>query len=164
MEALPLEQYAFRVTVPVPGIPPWPGRSQMWRDHRRPGEPSRTRWWSAYPAPMREEYEARLRAEAQAARVAEASHLYVVDLDAARCRFGARTMTLAGTLESAHLEAAVGTVLGIVRWSLWMIYAENQAQYPGGPYRPLTATSLFVRPVRRPQARQRDVSRRSAAE
>lgn len=156
--------YRFTVTVPVPGIPPWPGRSQMWRDRRRPGEPERPAWWTNCSPQLREEQEARRRAEAQAARVREASHLYVVDLDAPRCRFGSRTMTLAGTIPAVDVEAATDLVLAIVRWTLWMVYNDNQARYPGGPNRPLTGTSLTLRPVRRARSSQRDVSRRSAAE
>lgn len=152
----PREAFAFTVRASVPGIPPWPTRSRLWRDRHRPGEPRR--WWAGYPAEVREKYEAPERAEAQAARVRQASHLIAVDLDAARCRFGARTMSLAGTIESQHLEAAVGAVLGVVRWSLRTVYDVDQVEYPGGPYRPLNVTSLSIRPT------QRSASRRSAAE
>ncbi|WP_457181007.1 hypothetical protein [Mycobacteroides abscessus] len=61
-------------------------------------------------------------------RVETAGHLHRdhVTLDPARCKFGARRLTLTGTITSQTAEQATATVFELLSWTLDRVYGAQR--------------------------------------
>lgn len=130
--------YAFRATVPVPGLPKY--RQLFFRD--------------LLPAPAWHlpEWAEQTRQEYQAKRVRGAAYLTGAALDPARCRFTKRSMTLVGTIPAQSVRGAVDAVLTTINWSLKMIYDVQVSD--SFMSTPLADVGLDVRPARTRAASQ----------
>lgn len=135
-------RYAFTITVPRP----------RHDDHVLP----RTLWPDREPVPdfvaglsTEAEYVAHRGARAHAGRVHQAGYISRAELEADRCAFTDRTMTLAGSFETDDPEVAVAEVAMLTRWALRTVYGrEDFANAPYRPPTPLAGARIDVRPAR----------------
>ena len=116
-----LDRYTFTAAADVPAHPE-DRTSFLWPDRPQSPRPN-----ALVPPDVWKEVQQRAAARGHASRVETAGfyHRAVVTLDAQRCTFGTRRVTLAGELTAQSAAETSALVLALLEWTLTQVYGAD---------------------------------------